>query len=453
MNRPTLSRPTLFAGVVMLSLLATACLPEGVRVPQSELSAMLEPKSGLIAFLGVDGNVYTIDQGGGNETQITSDARSDESGYHIYGLPTWSPDGQSLAFVAYDGQPEQNPDRVSLLTAQRDGTEVVEAHSGTDFVVYWSWAPDSARLGFISETSGGSLAFRTVGTDGSAAEVVDAGNPYYWAWAPNTNAILAHAGGASPAADARLSLLQLDGGVIEQVLDVPPAEFKAPAFSPDGSQVLIAGTTESGASALMVTDVLGGDQRVITEYDGSIAFAWSPNGQRIAYLVSADALLGTPGHLVIADASGKRDPVELPDVDVFAFFWAPDSKSLAYFSEAVIEEEAPAEGDEAEATPTADPSSSTAQDGPFVMSLDVMNANNGDTRNVATYVPSERFLQVLPYFDQYHHALTIWSPDSKNLVVSAYSGDGQPGIWVVAASGRLDPRFVAPGWMGFWSWE
>ncbi len=450
MNRPALPRAALAAGAIVLSLFVSACLPEGIRVPQSEFSGLLEPKSGLIAYLGVDGNIYTIDQGGNNDTPITLDAHSDDTGYHIYGLPTWSPDGESLAFVAYTGQPEQNPSSTTLYTAHRDGTALVEAHTGSDFLVYWSWAPDGRRLGFISETAGGNMAFRVVPPEGGAAEVVDAGAPYYWAWAPNTNAVLAHAGGASPAPNARLSFLQLDSGVFEQVLDVDPAEFKAPAFSPDGGQVLIAGTTESGASALLLTDALGGNQQVLTEYEGSVAFAWSPNGDRVAYLVSDSPALGAPGRLVVADPTGRRDPVELADVEVYAFFWSPDSKSLAYFSEAVIEPE------EGEATPTPAPETgepTTAQEGPLLMSLDVMNAGNGRSHNLATFVPTERFLQVIPYFDQYHHALTIWSPNSKHLVVSAYSGDGNPGIWVVASSGRLDPRFVTPGWMGFWSWE
>ena len=77
--------------VLPLALVVTACVPDGVRVPQSELSALLEPKIGLIAYLGLDGNVYTIDQGGGRNTPLTSDAHDDESGYHFYGMPTWSP--------------------------------------------------------------------------------------------------------------------------------------------------------------------------------------------------------------------------------------------------------------------------------------------------------------------------------------------------------------------------
>lgn len=444
MTRTPSARLLLVVGAVCVSLAAAACLPEGMRVPQSEFSALLEPKSGLIAYLGVDGNLYTIDQGGNNEKAITADARSDADGYLVYGLPAWSPDGQSLAFVSYAGQPNQEPSQMSLYTARRDGTNLVEAHTGSEFLVYWSWAPDGKRLGFISEAGAGRLAFKTIAPEGGEAEIVDAGAPYYWDWAPNANAVLAHAGGAStPAnANARVSLLQLDSGVIEQVLDVRPAEFKAPAYSPDGAQVLVAGATESGASALMVTDALGGNARVITEYQGSIAFDWSPDGRRIAYLVSSNAVPGTPGELVIADPTGRRDPIVVADKKVFAFFWSPDSKSLAYFSQAEAEAE---EGAPTETAP--------AQSSPFLLSLDVLNAGNGRSHNVATYVPTERWLQVIPYFDQYHHALTIWSPDSKNLVVSAYAGQDQPAIFVVAASGRLEPRFIALGWMGFWSWE
>ncbi len=62
------------AWLLPLALLASACLPSGVRVPQNPLAALLEPKAGLIAYLGIDGNIYTIDQAGQRKTQITKDA-------------------------------------------------------------------------------------------------------------------------------------------------------------------------------------------------------------------------------------------------------------------------------------------------------------------------------------------------------------------------------------------
>ena len=89
------TRISLFA-VVLLS----GCLPAGVRMPESPLLRNLERKSGLIALLGVDGNVYTTDQAGVALTPITTDANVSNSASRLfYQFPTWSPDGEQLAYV------------------------------------------------------------------------------------------------------------------------------------------------------------------------------------------------------------------------------------------------------------------------------------------------------------------------------------------------------------------
>jgi hypothetical protein len=101
--------------VVPLALLAAACVPEGIRVPQSELSSLVERKAGLIAFLATDGNIYTIDQGGNGMAPVTADAFSDGTNYRLYGLPIWSPNSESLAFAGYEGASGENPNSISLV--------------------------------------------------------------------------------------------------------------------------------------------------------------------------------------------------------------------------------------------------------------------------------------------------------------------------------------------------
>jgi Tol biopolymer transport system component len=425
--------------IVPLALLVSACLPAGVRVPQNPLSGLLERKAGLIAYLATDGNIYTIDQGGQKKTQITKDAFINNNSFMFYGLPTWSPDSQSIAFVSYTGVAGQNPTSMSLFTAHKDGKKLVEALKSTDPLVYYLWAPNSRQVGFISATANGDLAFQVVSSDGATKQLVDAGSPYYWTWAPNSQTILAHNG-------THLSLLQLGQSVSEQALNFDPADFRAPAFSPDGKEMLVAGAAADGKSALLLADVRGQNAKTLAEYTGAIAFVWSPNGQRVAYLVSDSSAPGSTGHLVVVDPSGKSKPVELKGSDIFAFFWSPDSHSLAYFTQSQ-----PAAN--STPTPTPDPSSSASSTGNLILDVSVFDAHSGASHLVETFNPSERFLSVIPYFDQYHQSLTIWSPDSKNLVVSAYRSDGTPGIWVVAASGHIDPRFIAEGWMGFWSWR
>jgi Tol biopolymer transport system component len=423
--------------LVPLALLASACLPEGVRVPQNQFSGLLEHKVGLIAYLSTDGNIYTIDQGGQSKTPITKNAYISDTTFLFYGLPTWSPDSQSIAFVSYAGTRGQNPSSMGLYTAPKNGKAVTQALTSTQPLVYYSWSPDGRRVSFISTTDNSNLAFQVVGSDGAKQQLVDAGVPYYWAWAPDGHTVLAHNG-------THLSLLQVGDSVTEQSLNFEAAEFKAPAFSPNGKQMLVAAAAQNGQPALLLADAQGQNVKPLAEYTGSIAFEWSPDGQRVAYLTSDSPTAGSTGHLVVVDPNGQSKPVALAGTDVYAFFWSPDSKSLAYFTHGQPASSAPP-------TPTPDPSGSSNSS--FLLKLSVLDAHSGASHSVATFTPSERFLDVIPYFDQYDQSLTIWSPDSTNLVVSAYRSDGVPCVWVVNASGHLDPRFIDTGWMGFWSWK
>lgn len=421
--------------VVPFALLTAGCLPAGIKIPQSEFSSVVERKAGLIAYLATDGNIYTVDQGGSNLTPITSDAHIDDSGFKFYGLPIWSPNSESLAFASYEGEGgAQTPSSMGLVTAGKDGSSLTQAHKSADYLVFYYWSPTSDQLGFISSTPNQGLALRTVSSSGGEAQLVDVGSPYYWAWSPDGRAMMSHVGG-SLGSEARLSLLQLGPEVVEYGLDVELAPFKAPAFSPDGSQVLVAGRTEAGTNALMVMDVFGRDARVLTEFNGNIAFAWSPNGRRVAYLVSPSDDLGSPGTLGVIDPAGKADPIAVENEDVYAFFWSPDSQSIAYFVD----------------RPQEDAQASSQQQN-FIWGLYVLDAANGRTHAVQeTLVATQQFLQVIPYFDQYQRTLNIWSPDSKNLVVSAYRPDGTPTISVMAASGNLEPRYIADGLTAVWS--
>jgi TolB protein len=196
-----------------------------------------------------------------------------------------------------------------------------------------------------------------------------------------------------------------------------------------------------------LTDAGGNNPQTIAEYTGVIAFTWSPDGTRIAYLISELASDGVPGgSLTVVDPSGKQKPVELKDEAVYAFFWSPDSRSIAYVSKYN--------------PPTARlelAGLTSRQQTQAALALKVMDVKRGDTRLLlAPLLPTEGFLRLIPYFDQYHQSMTVWSPDSRNLVISKYyekDGDLQPGIFVVDASGKSEPRRITDGLVAFWSWK
>ena len=60
--------------LLVAALLLASCLPGNMQLPQSPLLKQLERKSGLIAYMGADGNMYVSDQAGGNKIAFTEDA-------------------------------------------------------------------------------------------------------------------------------------------------------------------------------------------------------------------------------------------------------------------------------------------------------------------------------------------------------------------------------------------
>lgn len=429
-------------GILITVVLALgACLPKGVQVPQSPLLSTFARKSGRIVYLGADGNVYTVDQAGGNEKQITTDASlTGEGTRRYYDYPAWSPDGKKIAFVGIEV--ENGEPSAALYTAGRDGKDLIEAFTHPDQVpFYLYWSPDSKTVSFLASANGSSdLLLQVVPAAGGEAQTLDAGRPYYWDWSPDSRQVLVHVGGAAVDAGARLSLLGLDDGVSESGLSRKPAQFQSPAWSPDGRQALYAAETDDGQHALILADARGAEQSRLTTFEGGIAFGWAPDGKHVAYITGEAQALGTFGPLAIVDPSKPAEGHTVETESVLAFFWAPNAKALAYFVPEIIQ-------------PTPEPGQDSSNGQQFlVLHLFVANASDAKSHKVATFLPTRDFYNLLPYFDQYQHSATIWSPDSQNLVVSALGG-GQagPGIFVVHSSGNLEPRFLKEGTLGLWS--
>jgi TolB protein len=462
-------RPWAIGLAALLALVLTACLPEGTRVPESPLLASLERKSGLIVYTGTDGNIYTINQAGGKQSALTIDGGvvDEASGERVvYELPVWSPDASQIAFARLVIT-EQALQEATILIADPDGENRREAITTDDQIpIYLYWSPDGEQLTFIStsDLSASNLVLQIAPADGSRVDVLDVGQPYYWAWSPDSANLLVHAGGDT-AADGRLSFLNPQDGVLENRLDVHPWTFNAPAWSPQGNQLLMAIRPEPNASrgVLALTGLDGQVEQELAEFENSVAFAWSPDGKRIAYISGRPELPdNTIGPLTVVDPDKPDEALTPPeDENVLAFFWAPDGRRLAYFEPVLImpsalqaEAGTPAAGDGSAPTPSPTQAAPGTEEQPVLfLRLRVMNTRTGDTRNVISFQPTDDFYGMLLNFDQYQHSATIWSPDGENLVIAGLGQDGTPAIWVLAASGNLSPRFVANGRVGFWSFK
>jgi Tol biopolymer transport system component len=204
--------------------------------------------------------------------------------------------------------------------------------------------------------------------------------------------------------------------------------------------MILAAETGEGKEALLLTNERGRVIKELVSVEGAVAFGWSPNGKSLAY-ISAEGQDGPDSarKLTVLQLD-QPEQAEVASEDVpLAFFWSPDSKRLAYFTP-IMSASTPEPGGAA-AEPT------------FLLSLNIFEVASGKTIQVSTFLPSSDFINLLPFFDQYQYSSTIWSPDSRRLVLSAVNGEGEKGIYVVEASANLQPRFLTAGDLAFWSWK
>lgn len=425
----------------LAATLLVSCSVRGAQMSQSSLLERFERKSGLIAFIGLDGNIETADQTGGGITQLTADAGSREGVRRWYTSPTWSARGRRLAFVRFEQLADGSIRGAILTTDRASRNPQVVWESGELAPVYLYWSPDSRWISVLSQRSAeGGMELGLVDPAGKLSyKPLDTGLPLYWAWDPGNRFMLAHVGGGTPSG-GRLTLLDIRDGTQKRNFNVSPTRFQSPQVSPDGQRMLYV-DSGSGSAQLVLRDIEGPGLDVLKTVSGSAFFSFSRDGRRVAVMESPTPQLSADGTLRVLVTRRSERSVELDDPSVIAFFWAPNSRQIAYLILV-----SPAELQQLLVEPVfaADPEQ-------LYVHLQVMDVRSGDSWNVATFPITRGSLSTLQFFDQYNRSGSIWSPDGNWLVFSAVARGGFPGIYLGSASGNLKPRFVTRGDLGAWS--
>jgi TolB protein len=427
-----------------IAILMASCMPQNGRIPQSPLLSTLERKSGLIAYIGSDGNIYISDQAGGKKIQLTDDATDptkQPAEFSTYQLPAWSLDGNQLAFMGLSGTSDDATAKLYVANIEADTTKEIFSNK-TEYPFYLLWSPDDSNVSFLTTAaSGQTLILQSASVaDGSGPTIIDTGSPYYWSWAPNGHILITHSGGAeNSTTPEHLAFIRLqDANIIETGLDLTPAAFQAPAWSPDGSRIVLT-RSEDGKNEIILTDDTGTYIKTLGSFTLNTGFGWSSDSKKVAFIDGAQTMnAGVIGVLNVVDT--ETDKKVSAGENVVAFFWSPDGKKIAYFVPFLN-------------TPEGGSGSSDQSNQQLYLQLNMLDVETGESKELFSYQPTQQFTSILPYFDQYHQSNTIWSPDNNNLVLSFLDNEGKPGIAVVAASGQLEPRLLAEGYLAFWSWK
>lgn len=442
------SRPWVWVGLaggcgLLLTCLCLALVGSGALLVRSNGLTIAGPGRAVnrIAYQGNDGNIHTVAPDGNDDRAVTADGSGGPHPQRFYILPTWSPDSRQIAYVRVSGGTSSLQSALQAVNVESGGVETLHSTSGVSpFYLYWS--PDSRQIAFL-ESTGNSIVLRLSSLGATQAQELGQGSPYYFDWSPDGKEMLYHVGGvrrSSPTARVGRRTL---GGADERSLSEDPALFLSPAWSPDGATLLYARRAGDGGEVI-ATDKSGSSARTVLPFNGAVSFAWSPPGDRIGYIVTERpeiAGLGQVayGKLLVTDAAGANSRT-LADGEVLAFFWSPDGGQIAYL--------------------TLTRSTQGAAPGPQTIALqgdelrlrwNVADIATGQTRALTTFIPSDAFANLIPFFDQYARSLRVWSPDSRSLVYGVDEGPQSDGIYVVDVAPGATLRRIASGALGVWS--
>lgn len=410
-----------------------------------------------IVFVGNDSNIYVADPLSGASTALTTDGGAD----HPYNYPTWSPDSHRLAFVGLEFE-NGAPQAGALYTVSPTGeqlTPIFKSLENFPFYVYWS--PDSRLVSFLANKDSQTMSLNIGRTDepGSVREF-DVGSPFYWAWAPDSSQMFTHVGGTrAQSQDARLGLVPFKEDAAKRSLESAPGSFQAPQWSRDGK--ILYSAQQGNEQVIAVSDAQGVEVTNLATYDGRASFALSPDGAEVAYLLTAPR---TPlphfGPLRVVNVNGENPRLVSQD-PVLAFFWSPDSTKLAYLTVQAAENEssfnsAAALSAVASSQPEKFPRSiqnSPQVQGEIKLNWRLWDRASDTSRTMTAFEPTLSFLNVMPFFDQYANSSTFWSPDSQSFVYTARESDTDGAVLIADAIGTNPPRRIGDGVIAYWSWK
>ena len=281
-------------------------------------------RDGTIIFSrGPSSGLYRVTTAGGTPVQLTQVDASRNEIEHIW--PYFLPDGRHFIYLARNAQPENSEIYVGSLDS-KDTKSLLHIHSSTIY------APPGYLL-FVRENTLMAQAFDadTLDLKGDAFPVAEQAvrNPIIGRamFSVSENGVLVMRGGGF----TNNQLIWFDRAGKQLGALTPPGGYSAPALSPDDKTVAVgrADLLTGTAADIWLIDLQRGTQIRLTTDPASDSYAaWSPTGDRVAFLSTRNGKSSI--YVKLANGSAVEQPVVSSAEGKFNPTFSPDGQFVMY---------------------------------------------------------------------------------------------------------------------------
>lgn len=243
--------------------------------------------------------------------------------------PLASPVGELIAFSGYAGGSNGSA-RLGMYVAAIEGRDpglIYANEPGSDGIArgtphYSCWSPDGSKLAFIAQTAAGLTLFVwDSASDEPARRLLD-GGPMYFSWSQTSDELFVHSftGHYLVSATSSSPPRQFPG---------LSTQYMSPSWDKTRRRIAFFLDANQGRHRLVTIDLEDQAVRVQIEISGIAAAAWRPGASQLGL---ARAMIGSSGfysglHLIDCDTQEERQVIDDP---VLAFYWSRDGSRVAY---------------------------------------------------------------------------------------------------------------------------